>query len=202
MYLVTPPFPFLHATSVLAAVTALGWCSAPRAVVAAQWDEKTPEAAVVMSREHRETCLVFLNDALPDGLLPDPQGTERAIGKSLGRTLTVVMLWNRDDPYAFDQFRQIQRELIPWAEHGVRIIAIHVGAPPDDYQALCERWGEGVLCLLDADEEYFRQVATRKLPRTYVLDARGTIVWLDIEYSRSTRHDLRTVLRSRTRPTP
>ena len=114
--------------------------------------------------------------------------------ESLGKQLTVVILWNADNPYALDQFQEIRRDVMPLAEQGVQAIAIHVGKPPEDYAELCRDSGEGVLCLVDADSKYFGQLASRMLPRTYVVDAEGKILWLDIEYSRSTRYDLRNAL--------
>ena len=34
----------------------------------------------------------------------------------------------------------------------------------------------------------------RRVSRTYLLDAQGKILWLDMEYSRATRYDLRNAL--------
>jgi len=44
--------------------------------------------------------------------------------------------------------------------------------------------------LLDADGSAMAKVGLEKLPRTYLLDAQGKILWFDIEYSRSTRREL------------
>jgi hypothetical protein len=38
-------------------------------------------------------------------------------------------------------------------------------------------------------------VASEKLPRTYLLDASGKILWFDIEYSRTTRQQLLSAIR-------
>ena len=45
--------------------------------------------------------------------------------------------------------------------------------------------------LLDDKGVALGAVATRKLPRTYLLDASGKILWFDIEYSNTTRRELR-----------
>ncbi len=44
--------------------------------------------------------------------------------------------------------------------------------------------------LLDAHGSLLAMVALAGLPRTYLLDASGKILWFDMEYSRSTRNDL------------
>ncbi|MHB8861104.1 MAG: peroxiredoxin family protein [Pirellulaceae bacterium] len=152
------------------------------------------QPVLVLSKEHRDTCLLFQGDVLPAGTLADPSGTEHVLANSLGKKLTAVVFWNGDNPYAMDQFLEMRADLVPLSDQGVQAIAIHVGAPPPDYAQMCQDHGEGLLCLLDAEKEYFAQFATRKLPRTYLLDAQGKILWLDLEYSRSTRYDLRNAL--------
>jgi len=152
------------------------------------------EPVLAFSQDHRESCVAFLGDSLPAGTLPDAAGTEHAVLDSLGKKLTVVVLWAADNPYALDQFQEMQHELVPLSDQGVQVVAIHVGAAPSDYAQLCTDNGEGALCLLDADRKYFGQLARRKLPRTYLLDAQGKILWLDMEYSRATRYDLRNAL--------
>ncbi|NLX54111.1 MAG: TlpA family protein disulfide reductase [Planctomycetaceae bacterium] len=149
---------------------------------------------LAFSQEHRASCLVFLGDRLPAGSLPDVDGTPRALTETRGRKLTAVVFWSADNPYGLDQFQEMQNELVPLADEGVQVVAIHVGAAPTDYAQLCRDNGQDMLCLLDADGAYFAQVASRKLPRTYLLDADGSIVWLDMEYSRATRYDLRNAL--------
>ena len=59
---------------------------------------------------------------------------------------------------------------------------------------MCKENGAGSLCLLDANQKYFAQLACRKLPRTYLLDAQGKILRLDLEYLRATGYDLRNAL--------
>jgi len=152
------------------------------------------EPVLAFSQGHRETCIAYVGDALPEGTLPDGEGKSHGIRESFGKRLTVIICWNADNPYALDQFQEIRRDVLPLAEQGVQAIAIHVGAPPADYTELCRESGESVLCLLDADRAYFGQLANRMLPRTYVVDTEGKILWLDIEYSRSTRYDLRNAL--------
>jgi hypothetical protein len=57
-------------------------------------------------------------------------------------------------------------------------------------QELAVKHGVTIPSLLDSDGAAFGQVATSLLPRTYLLDAAGRIVWFDLEYSRSQRLEL------------
>ena len=43
---------------------------------------------------------------------------------------------------------------------------------------------------MDPQGKALAQVATRYLPRTYLVDSEGKIVWFDMEYSPSTRRHL------------
>ncbi len=147
-----------------------------------------------MSQEHRQSCLVFVADEMPDGLLLDAEGNKHSIRQSLGKQLTVVIFWDVTNRYALDQFEELAQDLASFVQQGVQAIAIHVGPAPENYQELCQQYGQDALCLLDSDQSYFAKVAQKKLPRTYLLDAEGKIVWLDIEYSRTTRYELRNAL--------
>lgn len=150
--------------------------------------------AVSMSHAHRESCLVFVGDAMPDATLPDGQGQPHRIEESCGEQLTAILFWSQRHPYALDQYRELQHDLVPFHPLGVATLAIHVGEPGDSYGALCEEYGRDVLCLLDRAGEYFRQVSTGTVPRIYLLDAERKVIWLDIEYSRTTRYELRNAL--------
>ncbi len=150
---------------------------------------------VAMSQEHRQSCLVSVGDQFPDGSLPDVEGTVHSLGQSLGNKLTVVVLWTASNPYALDQFEELRRDVAPFQPQGVQAIAVHVGPTPENYAQLCQEHGQDVLCLTDADRAYFAQVARQKLPRTYLVNADGKILWLDLEYSRTTRFELANALR-------
>jgi len=128
---------------------------------------------------------------MPQSMLKDTAGREHSILKSLGQRLTAIVFWNAGNPYALDQFEELPNDLVPFKELGVATVAVHVGPEPDNYGELCRQFGQGVLCMSDPAAAYFEKVAEGGVPRTYLVDASGKIIWLDIEYSRTTRHDLR-----------
>jgi hypothetical protein len=49
---------------------------------------------------------------------------------------------------------------------------------------------------MDFDGAYFAKVATGTLPRIYVLDSHGKVLWFDLGYSTSTRDKLKQTIRS------
>ena len=147
------------------------------------------EPQVWLSDEHQKLCLVGVGDAMPKMQLA--KGSETvALEDALGESYTVVVFWSVTNPFAVEQFTHLATDVVhPFSGAKLKAIAVHVGQPQKVYDDLCKNRGKDITCLLDADKSNFAKIATRKLPRTYLLDAQGKIIWFDIEYSRTTRHE-------------
>ena len=76
----------------------------------------------------------------------------------------------------------------------VVVVGIVVKPGNSDIQTLLNDAGALFPQLLDHDGKAFNQVGMTKLPRVYVLDGSGKIAWFDIEYSQSTRRELKQTL--------
>ncbi len=146
---------------------------------------------VNLTESLRATSLVGVGDQVPQGTLADLDGQTHSIRDTLGDRLTVVLFWHSGNPYSVVQLGDLAREIAgPLAERGGRIVAINVGDTPEKAAEAAREARAEFLILLDPEKAYFGTLATERLPRTYVLDAEGTILWFDLEYSRSTRRDL------------
>ncbi len=55
--------------------------------------------------------------------------------------------------------------------------------------------------LLDEQGTGFAELGTGRLPRVYVLNSAGQVAWFDIEYSLSTRRELKQAVRALARAT-
>ncbi len=153
------------------------------------------EPTVVLSESHRQTCLFTVGDDMPPMTLPNQQGEDQVLSKLYGEKLTVVVFWDIAHVYAEEQFLRLERETTSrFSEFGVSVVAINVGDKPAEVQSLAEQAENRCTCLLDQDGTAFGAVATGKLPRTYVLDAEGKVLWFDIEYSRSTERELKNAI--------
>jgi hypothetical protein len=75
-------------------------------------------------------------------------------------------------------------------------VGVSVDAPAADAQATLKAAVAQFANLLDADGKAFAQVGSEKLPRTYLVDPQGKILWFDIEYSLGTRRELNQALRA------
>jgi hypothetical protein len=84
----------------------------------------------------------------------------------------------------------------PFKESGVAVAGIGVSESAESVAAALEQAGAAFPNLLDADGKAFAMVGSERLPRTYLLDPQGKVLWFDIEYSLSTRRELHQALRS------
>lgn len=147
--------------------------------------------SVELSVGHAQTCRVQVGDPMPDFSLPDQGGTDHSLAGLLSDKLTVVLFWSMREALGREQFRRLQRETyLPFHQAGVNVIAVHVGEGGDEARALYEEAQAPFPCLLDANKLAFTAVATDSLPRTYLLDAKGQVLWMDIFYARQTRREL------------
>ena len=76
------------------------------------------------------------------------------------------------------------------------MVGIHRGPLSDDVKTAIETAKPPYPQLIDAEGAAFDQVATSKLPRVYLLDPSGKILWFDIEYGTATRRDLEQAIRA------
>jgi len=146
---------------------------------------------VKMTSKLAATCLVKVGDLLPEASLPDLDGKRQSLHELLGERLSVVCFWSSSHPYALEELQDLEIDVAgPYANEGVQVVSINVGDTAEVARKNLPAAGAKFRNLLDPDRAYFGKVATDKLPRTYLLDASGKILWLDTEYSRSTRRDL------------
>lgn len=170
----------------------------PTIVDAPPADEPAPTEMppVVFSAQHLEQSLIRQGEQLPAAELSDLEGNAHALADSLGERLTVVLCWSDESPYSLAALKDLQSVVVePYGESGVAVIGLNTGNPPEAAAAAVEEAGVSYLQLSDPDGTYFAQLAERKLPRIYLLDAEGKVLWFDIEYSRSTRRHLRQAIR-------
>jgi peroxiredoxin len=154
--------------------------------------EKIPP--VIMSKGHAALCKVKVGDTLPDISLPTLSGGEQTRLSSLyGDRATVVIFWSSDRRMAREQLADMGPEVVErFGKLGVAVVGIAVGPEAAMLKAAKGDFPN----LLDADGKAFALVGTEKLPRTYVVDPQGKILWFDIEYSLGTRRELQQALRA------
>jgi peroxiredoxin len=162
-------------------------------------DAKQPPSmpAVVLSEGHQALCRVKVGDMMPEMELEQLGGGRRRFAELAGKKATVVVFWKSDRRMTREQLADLGPDVVePFGGEGVAVIGIAVGESSENARAALERTGADFPNLLDADGKAFAQVGAEKLPRTYLLDPQGKILWFDIEYSLSTRRELHQALRA------
>jgi peroxiredoxin len=143
-----------------------------------------------------QTCLVKDGDAMPEAELANLEGKRVALRSLLGKKLTVVLFWQSDNMYATQALEYVELDVVKqFGAKGVQAVGINVKDAPDAARKAVEEAGAKYVNLLDPEGTYFAKVATEKIPRVYLLDAAGKVLWFDIEYSTSTRRDLERAIR-------
>lgn len=152
---------------------------------------------VLMTVSESKTCLVKVGDVLPDVRLPELGDGEVALNSLYGKRLTVVVFWRATHPYAVEELGDLQRLVASrFADQQVKVVGIDVKDQPEVVKETVAAKKIEFPNLLDAAGTAYAQVATEYMPRTYLVDAGGKILWFDMEYSRSTRRDLLRAIRA------
>lgn len=169
---------------------------------------------VFLSTGHRKLTKVKVGDVLPEAQLTNARDADAgasplAVGN--GRAATVVAVFSGRGRMTRTMLRDLRHDVAetyakldtgPEAKRAVSTTAIAVNMSAADATALGDEVGYTGAMVLDPEGEYFAQLGTGRLPRVYVLDAAGKIVWMDIEYSPATRRELRQTLQALTAKLP
>ena len=142
------------------------------------------------------TCLVQVDDVMPDGELSDLEGNVLSISTLYGLKLTVIFFWTVGDGMfareaAAENLQDLREHIAePYLAKGVQVIGINENNPPDVVAELAAQTQSAFPMLRDPEGAFFAKVATETMPRVYLLDADGKILWLDTELSRTSREGL------------
>ena len=151
---------------------------------------------VHLTEADQKTCLIGVDDAMPDAELVDLEGQKQALAGLRGEKLTLVFFWTRGSSEFSAMGAQMALEDLekdvhePYADKGVEVVAVNEGDTPETVKETMDEAGITFAGLLDPDGALFAQVAKERLPRPYLLDAEGKILWFDLEYSEATRDNL------------
>jgi peroxiredoxin len=171
----------------------------PVQAATAEPDAPAPIPAVVLSKQHEALCRVKVGDTLPATQLEQLGGGQKSLSDLAGKLATVVVFWKSDRRMAQQQLADLGPDVLQsFAKDGVAVVGIAVGESAESAQAALQQAGADFPNLLDADGSALAQVGSDRLPRTYLVDPQGKVLWFDIEYSLATRRELQQALRALT----
>ena len=179
----TSPSPLKSETTIVGRVIE----QEPEAIV----DARPTVPLVHLSEQHQSASLVKQGDLLPEMQLTDADGKSHSLHALLGDRVTVVCFWSGQSPAALQQLQDTGPEIVgPFKDRGVEVVSINYGQSAEEIRKVTEETAFSEKVLMDPKGEALAKVATRYLPRTYLVDKAGKIVWFDMEYSPSTRRHL------------
>lgn len=152
---------------------------------------------VFLSDAIRAACVVNVGDTMPDAELPDTAGNLHTLSSIYGQKLTVVCVWSTGDSprsrlTATRTLKDLTKTIVdPFGEKGVRLVAINVGDPPALVQQHMAEAAANFPTLLDPKGDFYAKLAKdRRMPRAYLLDPSGKILWFDVELPRDSLREL------------
>lgn len=161
----------------------------------AELNSNPTKPKVALSHAHKATCLKFVNDKIDDVTVTDITGSDHKLLEMLSDRLTVLIFWKEESISGLEQFRRIPVDVLgTFASHRVKVIAANVGGEVASTKKITGDGADKIVSLVDSEAKLFGQVAKSHVPRTYVLDKDGKILWFDLEYSQSTRRSLTNAL--------
>jgi peroxiredoxin len=181
------------------AIASIGTSSALIAAPAPKPKHLAPKLArVLLTKQEEPLCRVRVGSRMPAVELP--QIGKQSAGKlaeMYGKKATVVIFWKNDRRMTQQLLVDIGRDVVePFGAKSVAAVGIAVKESEASAQATLKKSGASFTNLLDVDGKAFAQVGSQKLPRVYLVDPQGKILWFDIEYSPATRRELRQALRA------
>lgn len=151
---------------------------------------------VTLTQQQKEACLVQVGDRMPEAELAGLDGKRQPLRALYGPKLTVVLFWKSDNLYATQALENLQSDVAePYRAKGVRVVGISVGDSPEAAKKAVEEGKVQYPNLLDPDASYTSKVAKEKLPRVYLVDGAGKILYFDVEYSSTTQRQLATAIK-------
>jgi peroxiredoxin len=153
---------------------------------------------VVLSMREDALCKLKVGQPMPTIELPSPSGSGNSkLSDMLGKKATVVVFWRGNNRMTTEELSDLGPDVLDrYGKNGVEVVGIAVETKLAEAKEALDKIGAKFPNLLDEDGNAFALVGKDALPRTFVLDSAGKIVWFDISYTLATRRELRETLRS------
>jgi peroxiredoxin len=153
--------------------------------------------AVMLSMREDALCKLKVGQAMPAISLPAIDGSKGKLADKLGKKATVVVFWKGANRMTMEELADLGPDVLDrYGKDGVEVVGIAVEEKPADAKEALNKVGAKFTNLADEDGKAFALVGKEALPRTFVLDPAGKIVWFDISYTLATRRELHETLRT------
>ena len=152
---------------------------------------------VFLTDAHKKMCLVGVGDTLPLVGLQDLKKRPAKISDLSGEIGTVVFFWEPGQWMSKIGLADLQSDVAEaYAGDKISVIGVGVDVTPAKVKRDSAELEIDYAMLIDPQGRVFDQIGIKKLPRLFLVDCDGQILWFDIEYSLATRRELNLALRA------
>ena len=150
---------------------------------------------VLLSTFHAQWCTRQVGDKLPELELAQLGGRKTKLTALMGAQATVVIYWQEDRWMSQMALEDVQRVIVDtYDAEQVAVVGVPVKVSTSKVRRRLKQAKADFPQLLDSRGTALAEVGSVALPRIYVLDPTGTIVWFDIEYCEGSRRELQRTL--------
>ncbi len=142
---------------------------------------------VELTKEYEQKCRVFQGQQMPEAELTDLESNAKPLKSLYGSKLTVVCFWSLGATPKGPPTIGLKQMLAELAAIGgkfpppsVRFAGVDVNDPPEEAAKLLKEANVTFSNLFDPQGTFFEKIGTDALPRIYLLDAQGKILWFDL----------------------
>jgi peroxiredoxin len=141
----------------------------------------------LFSAEEEATLLVKQDDQFPDAKLKDLAGADRALSQLRGERATVVLLWTDQSRAGRGALKAVSARAAQ-NRPGLHYVGIYVGDDATTAKQLADENTTSFPVLVDRERSLFKQAVKPPegqgpadvLPRVYLLDPAGKVLWLSL----------------------
>ena len=130
-----------------------------------------------LTAHHAASTLVGAGDPLPSLIAQDFEGNDVSVASlQEGARVLVLVIWDSEIDFSKLELEYLERQIVSsQADQGVRVVGINRGESAEVVQKVIEEHGVSFPMLLDPNRAVFEQLATKSVPRTYVVDSQGQV---------------------------
>ncbi len=130
-------------------------------------------------------CLLFLTsmalaDSLPDVKLENQEGKTVSVLSLLRDKPLIILFWSTTCKPCIQELKAINEQLEEWQEEaGFDIVAVAIddSRSVGKAKAMVSGFGWEFTCLFDKNQEFKRAMNVSLIPQSYVVNAKGEIVY-------------------------
>lgn len=127
------------------------------------------------------TTLIHAGDVAPDFTVEMLDGSSVTLSKLQGKP-TLLIFWATWCPPCREELSHLQEGVIDLFGDKINVLPISRGEKRDVVEGFLDKMGYTFAVGLDGDQSIYRKYATNYIPRCWVIDSKGEVVYAGVGY--------------------